>query len=327
MRFIRARERTVRMRSNSHHAIPPLLGGVWQKEKKARKEIRKKNRKKKSKKSLNYLEVSKKSCTFALDFKTKAKMLFHEIIVGPIRSRRLGRSLGVNLLHQEAKICTFDCIYCECGLNFRAESHQPTRKEVYEALESKLRLMSEAKEGLDVITFAGNGEPTTHPHFAEIVEDCRILRNKYMPNARLSVLSNATMLWKKEVVEALQRVDNNILKLDSAFDETVRLINQPQQREYSVARVVEGMKQFQGECVVQTMFLRGEVNGVKIDNTTEREVEAWLEVIREVKPRQVQLYSLDRVPPIDTLVKVEGAELEKIAERVKAMGIETIVTY
>ena len=254
-------------------------------------------------------------------------MLFHEIIVGPIHSRRLGRSLGVNLLHQEAKICTFDCVYCECGLNFRAESHQPTREEVHEALERKLREMQAGNELLDVITFAGNGEPTTHPHFAEIVDDCIALRDKYMPEARLSVLSNATMLWKDEVVEALRRVDNNILKLDSAFDETVRLVNQPQQSFYTVEKVVEGMIRFEGRCVIQTMFLRGTVNGVRVDNTTEREVEAWLEVVKRVKPRQVQLYSLDRKTPIDTLIKVEGPELEVIAKKVKELGIETIVTY
>lgn len=254
-------------------------------------------------------------------------MLFREIIVGPIKSRRLGRSLGVNLLHQEAKICTFDCIYCECGLNFKAESHQPTPQEVHDALEKRLKEMQAKGEEIDVITFAGNGEPTTHAHFAEIVDDCIALRDKYMPNAKLSVLSNATMLWKKDVVEALKKIDNNILKLDSAIESTARIINQPQQSFYTVAKAIEGMMQFDHKCVIQTMFLRGSFKGLKVDNTTPEEIDAWVEAVKKVMPRQVQLYSIDRKTPVDTLVKVEGGELEVIARRIKDLGIETIVTY
>lgn len=254
-------------------------------------------------------------------------MLFHDIIIGPIHSRRLGRSLGVNLLHQEAKICTFNCIYCECGLNFHADSHLPTRDQVHSALEQKLRELQAGHQEIDVITFAGNGEPTTHPHFPEIVDDCIALRDFYMPSARLSVLSNATMLWKKEVVDALKRVDNNILKLDSAFDETARIINQPQQPFYSVEKVIEGMMQFNHQCIIQTMFLRGSFHGQPVDNTTPAEIDAWVEAVKRVMPRQVQLYSLDRKTPVDTLVKVEGPELESIAKRIKSLGIETIVTY
>lgn len=255
-------------------------------------------------------------------------MLFNEIIVGPIHSRRLGRSLGVNILHQTAKICTFNCIYCECGLNFpNPESHQPTPEEVSRALEAKLRELNERHEEIDVITFAGNGEPTTHPRFAEIVDLCLGLRDKYMPRARLSVLSNATMIGRKEVADALRRVDNNILKLDSAFDATARLINRPGNPEYSIEKTIEGMQQFKGRCIVQTMFLRGTVEGRPIDNTTEAEIEAWVYAISRIQPRMVQLYSLDRIPPYPTLEKVEGPELEQIARRVKELGIETLVTY
>lgn len=253
-------------------------------------------------------------------------MLFNEIIVGPIKSRRLGRSLGVNILHREAKICTFNCIYCECGLNFSAESRLPKREEIKGALKKKLRQMNENGEEIDVITFAGNGEPTSHPKFYEIVMDTIALRDMYMPNAKVTVLSNATMIGMSKVREALKMVDNNILKLDSAIQETVELINQPVGK-YSVMKVVEDMKKFGGECVVQTMFLRGTLNGKAIDNTTEEEVNAWVAAVAEIKPRLVQLYSIDRKTPIDTLVKVEGPELETIAQKIKDLGIETFVTY
>lgn len=252
-------------------------------------------------------------------------MLFKEIIVGPIHSRRLGRSLGVNLLHQEAKICSFNCIYCECGWNFRAESHQPTRKEVRVALETKLQELAATGEGIDVITFAGNGEPTTHKDFPAIIDDAIALRDKYFPEAKISVLSNATMIWKPEVREALNRVDNNIQKLDSAIDSTVALINQPQGR-YSVAAVVEDLKKFEGNVIVQTLFLRGEYNGNVIDNTTETEVAAWLKAIAAINPREVMLYSLDRKTPADNLIKVEADELQLIANRLETLGIETQVT-
>lgn len=252
-------------------------------------------------------------------------MLFHEIIIGPIHSRRLGRSLGVNLLHQEAKICSFNCIYCECGWNFRAESHQPTREEVSAALEQKLIELKERNEGIDVITFAGNGEPTTHAHFPEIIADTIALRNRYFPDAKISVLSNATMVWKPEVHDALLRVDNNIQKLDSAIQSTAELINQPQGR-YSVEKVIDDLARFDGKVIVQTLFLRGEYNGTTVDNTTPAEVDAWLEALKRIRPAEVMLYSLDRATPAQNLIKVEAPELQLIADRVEALGIKTQVT-
>lgn len=252
-------------------------------------------------------------------------MLFETIIVGPIHSRRLGRSLGVNLLHQTAKICSFNCIYCECGWNFKAESHQPNREEVSIALEAKLKQLKNSGEGIDVITFAGNGEPTTHPEFPKIIDDTIALRDKYFPEAKVSVLSNATMIWKPEIREALLKVDNNILKLDSAIDETVQHINQPCGK-YSVKNVIENLKLFKGKVIIQTMFLRGEHDGIKIDNTTEEEVNAWIEAVKSIQPSEVMLYSLDRVPPVSTLFKVEADELQVIADKLNAIGIKTMVT-
>ena len=222
-------------------------------------------------------------------------------------------------------MCSFDCIYLECGLNFRADSHQPSRDEVQRAVEQKMIELTEKGEGIDVITFAGNGEPTTHRDFPAIIDDIVALRDRYFPEAKISVLSNATMIWKDEVRTALAKVDNNIQKLDSAKDETVKIINQPQGR-YSVAKVIDDMRRFEGEVIVQTLFLRGEVNGVKVDNTTEEEVAAWIEALKVIRPKEVMLYSLDRKTPYDTLYKVEGDELQVIADRVEAEGIKTQVT-
>jgi wyosine [tRNA(Phe)-imidazoG37] synthetase (radical SAM superfamily) len=172
----------------------------------------------------------------------------------------------------------------------------------------------------DVITFAGNGEPTMHPEFEAIIDDTIAMRDKYCPSAKVSVLSNATQIHREDVRRALQRVDNNILKLDSAFDATVQLMNKPQGA-YTVARTVELLKAFNGDLIVQTMFLRGEYLGQRVDNTTEEEVSAWLELIAEIKPKQVMVYSLDRDTPCKTLEKVEKDELRGIADRVEALGI------
>ena len=176
----------------------------------------------------------------------------------------------------------------------------------------------------DVITFAGNGEPTMHPDFENIIEDTIALRDKHCPNAKVSVLSNATQIHREDVYRALRRVDNNILKLDSAFDATIQLVNKPQGN-YTVARTVELLKAFKGELILQTMFLRGEYLGKRVDNTTEEEVLAWLKLVEEIGPKQVMVYSLDRDTPCQTLEKVEKDELRLIAERVEALGIKCSV--
>ncbi len=249
--------------------------------------------------------------------------LFESIIFGPIRSRRLGLSLGVNLLPQHSKICSFDCIYCECGSNSERRGREGFADfdEVVEALEHTL---STTTEPLDVITFAGNGEPTLHPRFEQIIERTIELRDRLMPSAKISVLSNATNLAKESVVRALKMVDNNILKLDSAIEKTAKLIDRPH-GEYSIERVVEQMRGFESECIVQTMFLRGEVEGISIDNTSEEELEAWLAAIAKIAPRQVMIYSIDRATPIKSLKKVGREELERIAERVRKAGFECSV--
>lgn len=247
--------------------------------------------------------------------------LFHDIIFGPVHSRRLGLSLGVNLLPTEAKLCNFNCIYCECGWNGQGSKLRFNKREdIKRLLGEKLREMAAAGTPPDVITFAGNGEPTMHPHFEQIIDDTLRLRDELCPSAKVSVLSNATMIGRESVRRALERVDNNILKLDSAFDETVRLVDNPP-ADYTVAETVRLMKLFEGRMILQTMFLRGECDGKRIDNTTDREVNAWLDLVKEINPREVMAYTLDRDTPLSTLEKVSVEDLKKIATKVEALGI------
>lgn len=252
--------------------------------------------------------------------------LYDNIIFGPIRSRRLGLSLGVNLLPIESKLCSFDCIYCECGWNDEHPGKRRfnSRDDVREMLAQTLERMVAEGTPPDVITFAGNGEPTLHPDFEAIIDDTIAMRDKYCPSAKVSVLSNATQIHREDVRRALLRVDNNILKLDSAFDATVQLMNKPQGK-YTVRDTVERLKQFEGNLIVQTMFLRGEYLGQTVDNTTEEEVSAWLDLIKEIAPKQVMVYSLDRDTPCQTITKVEKDDLRAIAQRVEALGISCSV--
>jgi len=253
-------------------------------------------------------------------------LLFDQIIFGPIHSRRLGLSLGVNLLPIDAKICSFNCIYCECGFNTTMqESPIPNREQVRETLEAKLIEMVADGQIPDVITFAGNGEPTLHPDFESIINDTIALRNKYCPTAKVSVLSNSTRVHKPHVFSALNKVDNNILKFDSAIDCTMKLMDQPVGKHINVAWFIEQLKKFEGRLIIQTMFLRGEVNGEKIDNTTDIEVETWLNALKEIQPQQVMIYSLDREAPTQNLQKVNVDELNAIAEKARAWGFDVSV--
>lgn len=258
---------------------------------------------------------------------TKHPNIFHTNIIGPIHSRRLGTSLGVNLLPKDGKICSFDCIYCECGWNADHRGGRfPDADEVLAALEEKLRTMHAAGDPLDVITFAGNGEPTLHPEFPRVIRRTLELRDEFYPEVKVSVLSNATRMTQPDVREALLSVDNNILKLDGAFDETIHLIDQPADPHYSVRQVIDGMKTYAGRLIVQTMFVRGEHNGRVIDNTTPAEVEAWCQLMREVRPHQIMVYSLDRPTPEQRLTAVSKAEMEQIVAPLVAEGFDVQVS-
>lgn len=255
-------------------------------------------------------------------------MLFHEIVFGPIKSRRLGISLGINLLPSSGKICTFDCIYCECGYNAdgRTQEGFPSREKVSESLEIKLKELKNNHITPDVITFSGNGEPTLHPEFEGIIDDTIELRNKYFPQADISVLSNSTMIDKESIFRTLNKVDNNILKLDSVIEDKAKQIDQPLQPSFSVAKLIENLKRFQGNLIIQTIFLKGIHNGNDIDNTNEEEVNAWIEVLKEINPKQVMIYTIDRATPEKNLQKVSLEELNIIAEKLKKAGFNISVS-
>lgn len=247
-------------------------------------------------------------------------VLFHSTIFGPIHSRRLGVSLGINLTPDDGKICTFDCLYCEAGFNAQGPGTTgfPPRERVARLLETRLKNMNEAEQPLDVITFSGNGEPTLHPEFKGIIEDTLRIRDKYYPNAMVSVLSNSTRLENTDVTDALRLVDNNILKLDSAITPTMRAIDRPTRPSFTSETAIKDIAKFGKQCIVQTMFLRGEYDGVRIDNTTPVEVDALIDAYKRINPREVMIYSIDRKTPAETLEKVSKEELQKIADKIVA---------
>ena len=245
--------------------------------------------------------------------------LFDQTIFGPVISRRLGISLGINLLPNDSKLCSFDCIYCECGWNPEKGTVKaifPSQMEVRSMLREKLVMMKREGSLPDVITFAGNGEPTIHPDFAAIMDDTLQLRNELCPSARIAVLSNSTMLHKASVVEALKKVDDNILKLDSGIPATIRLLDQPVGR-FDLRGIVKNLKKFDGELIIQTMFIRGSFKGFTIDNTTEPELLAWIAILQEIRPKSVMIYTIARDTPANDLRKVPAGELETIADRVR----------
>lgn len=251
-------------------------------------------------------------------------MLFDSIVYGPIHSRRLGVSLGMNLMPTTAKLCTFDCVYCECGWN-QPVAHPvlPTRVQVREALNTKLSTLNLQ---LDVVTFSGNGEPTLHPDFLGIIHDTCALRDQYCPQAKISVLSNSTQLGRKDVVEALRLCDNRILKLDSAIDTTMRLIDKPVNPNLTVEQIAQWLALFDGDFTLQTCFLRGEYNSQIIDNTTPDELSAWYNIVDRLHPKQVMIYVIDRATPLQTLSKVPAAEMEAIAAPLREKGYNVIVS-
>ena len=251
-------------------------------------------------------------------------IIYPSPIFGPVHSRRLGISLGINLMPADGKVCTFNCIYCECGLNedHRPSLPRPTREEVAERLESKLMEMTAGNQLPDVLTFAGNGEPTCHPHFAEIIADTIRLRNQYCPQAKVSVLSNATMIHRQSVHDALMLVDNNIQKLDTVDPIYINKVDRPTGT-YDVDAIIERMKAFNGHIIIQTMFMRG----LDVDNTGEEYVGPWLEAVKAIAPQQVMIYTIDRETPTQGLLKATREQLDTIRDRVIAAGIPCTASY
>lgn len=257
-----------------------------------------------------------------------ATFLFDEIIFGPVKSRRLGVSLGVNLLPTDSKVCSFDCIYCECGWNPKKREKKaelPARETVAGNLRNKLKVMQENGQLPDVITFAGNGEPTLHPQFAEIIDDTIALRDEFAPDCRIAVLSNATMIHRERIFQALLKIEDNILKLDSAIEETVQLLDCPVGR-FNLQETIEQLKRFGKRAIIQTLFVRGIHKEQVIDNTTEEELAAWLEALKTIQPGQVMIYTIERDTPAEGLQKIGLEELNAIAARVRLAGFAVQVS-
>jgi len=258
-----------------------------------------------------------------------AGILFDEIVFGPVKSRRFGVSLGINLLPLNGKFCSFDCIYCECGLTEKQKKEKPllfTAAQIHDSLRSRFEALKTGGLDPDNITFAGNGEPTLHPEFETIISDTIRLRDEFFPEAHVTVLSNATRLDRENVKRALMRVDNNVLKLDAGTDATFQSINRPSSP-LSLEKIVTQLKDFNGNLIIQTMLIRGEVDGKKVDNTTEAEITAWLGHIADIHPKLVMLYPIDRRTPYQTLEKVPESEFHALARRVEGLGIKAEVFY
>lgn len=256
-------------------------------------------------------------------------VIYPSPIFGPIHSRRLGVSLGINLLPADGKVCTFDCIYCECGFNAqrRPTLPMPTRDEVRQALETRLQQMQKEGPTPDVLTFAGNGEPTAHPHFPEIIEDTLALRDKYFPQAKVSVLCNSTRVTIPAIREALMRVDNAIMKLDTIDADYIRTLDRPTGH-YDVDEIVEALKLMQGKLIIQTMFLKGcSAQGENMNNTTDRYVLPWIETVRNIAPQKVMIYTIDRETPDKNLQKVTPEELNHIVNLLHKEGIDASASY
>ena len=255
-------------------------------------------------------------------------IIYPSPIFGPIHSRRLGISLGINLMPADGKVCSFDCIYCECGFNadHRPTLPRPTREEVAEKLEDVLRKMTTEGQLPDVLTFAGNGEPTCHPHFAEIIGDTIRLRNQYCPQAKVCVLSNSTMIHRQSVHDALMLVDDNILKLDTVNPQYINKVDRPNGH-YDVQTIIDRMKAFNGHIIIQTMFMRGQYQGKSVDNTSEQYVAPWLDVVKQINPQQVMVYTIDRETPAQDLEKASREQLDAIRDRVIAAGIPCTASY
>lgn len=256
-------------------------------------------------------------------------VIYPSPIFGPVRSRRLGVSLGINLLPGDGKVCTFDCLYCECGFNAERRPKQkfPTRQEVSAALEHKLQQMQAEGMAPDVLTFAGNGEPTAHPDFASVIDDTLALRDRYFPLAKVSVLTNGTRIDRPEVFEALKRVDNNIVKLDTVDMDYITRVDRPVGR-YDLPTLLECMRAFEGQCVIQTMFMKGvDAEGASVDNTTPEYVLPWLDAVERIAPREVMIYTIDRETPAHGLLKATSEELDHIVAQLQARGLKASASY
>lgn len=266
--------------------------------------------------------------TFAQNLRVMSTVLYDSPIFGPVHSRRLGVSLGINLMPADGKICTFDCIYCECGRNasHRTHMHRPTREEVATALKEKLEQMKADAIEPNVLTFAGNGEPTAHPDFPGIMADTIAIRDEYFPKAKVSVLSNGTRIMNDEVFDALKKIDNNIQKLDTVDPSYIEAIDVPVVP-YDVSKIIDRLAQFNGHVIIQTMFMKGNLGERDMNNTGDSFVLPWIEALKCIKPEKVMIYTIDRETPVTTLQKATHEELDRIVALLEANGFSAQASY
>lgn len=255
----------------------------------------------------------------------KVKGLQNAIVFGPVVSRRYGRSLGVNVLPGDLKVCSFNCPYCECGFTDLAVSREssgapfPTAEGIVTALTQWLKIDARSGHRLDAITLAGNGEPTLHPGFLEAMKGMAAARDEWAPGARLIVLSNATTSARDEVREGLMIADERILKLDAANDEMMRRMNAPV-CQMTVDKIVELIRRLPA-MTLQTTFTRG-----LVDNSTDEHVEQWIARVAEILPSSAQIYTIERDPANADVLPVDGERLDEIAERLMSeTGVPCLV--
>jgi wyosine [tRNA(Phe)-imidazoG37] synthetase (radical SAM superfamily) len=251
--------------------------------------------------------------------------LFDDIVFGPVNSRRLGQSLGINLLPELAKLCNFNCVYCECGWTEKHNIKIPSYENIIQRLEQGIQDVITKNLKLDVITFAGNGEPTMHPMFREIIQKTVQLRNQYLPNVKIAVLTNATLINKEKVAQALKLVDMAILKLDSAIESTMKLINQPVIG-FDFQAYIEGLINFPGRKIIQTMFLQYEKDGMKVDNACDVELQELIRVLHLIKPELVMIYSVARDTPDSAVKPHTKKKLLEIAKILEGEGFHAEVS-
>ena len=255
-------------------------------------------------------------------------MLFENTIIGPIRSRRLGNSLGINLLPLKRKFCTYDCIYCECGWNkdtIENKVELPTYDDVKQQLEKRINELKAEGVVVDSFTFAGNGEPTLHPDFVRVVDLVVEMRDKHYPNAVITLLTNATQLCKPEIYDALQKLDNPVLKLDAGMEAMRNSINKPTSERYSFEELVENLIRFGSKGIIQTLLLRGTNEGKVISNVSEEDFTEYLNLLKKIRPKYVMLYAIDRATPEKDLEKLTIEELEFYAEKIRNEDIDVKV--
>ena len=255
-------------------------------------------------------------------------IIYPSPIFGPVHSRRLGISLGINLLPEGGKLCSFDCVYCECGLNSERRTHNPlpSADKVEEYLKRKLEELRQEGITPDVFTFAGNGEPTLNPHFPEAVDRVIKIRDAYCPQARISILSNATQIHRSEIREALMKFDNNIQKLDTVSRAYIYKVDRPQGH-YDVEEQIMHLASFDGHVIIQTMFMDGVLDGESVCNTTPEYVEPYIEALKRIRPCKVMIYTIDRETPVKGLLKAKPEVLDAIAGQIRKAGFECSVSY